>query len=71
MTTAAGASTTSIDEPHAVMVAPTTCCCGHSYTEYGGESGDRYLISVWQLCAECATGGKGCCPTHRVQVQRT
>jgi len=47
-----------------------TCCCGHLYLERGGESSDRCPIGARQLCAECATDGKGRCPTHSVRVKR-
>jgi hypothetical protein len=54
----------------AVMTDPDTCCCGHPYTERAGESSDRCPVGARQLCAECATDGKGRCPTHRVPVKR-
>jgi len=43
--------------------------CGHPYTECGGESSERRPVGARQLCAECATGEKGRCPTYRVPVE--
>jgi hypothetical protein len=45
-----------------------TCCCGHLYTLRGGDSDDRCPIGARQLSAECATDGRGRCPTHGVRV---
>lgn len=51
------------------MPIEQTCCCGHLYVTRGGESGERCPIGARQLCAECATDGRGRCPTHGVRVK--
>ena len=52
------------------MPTPETCCCGHRYVLRGGESSERCPIGARPLCSECATDGRGRCPTHRVRVTR-
>ncbi len=56
-------------ELEAAVTDLDTCCCGHPYTERGGESDRRCPVGARQLCAECANDGKGRCPTHRVLVK--
>jgi hypothetical protein len=51
------------------MALDQTCCCGHLYVTRGGESGERCPIGARQLCVECATDGRGRCPTHGVRVK--
>jgi len=55
----------------AVMAKPDECCCGYLYTGRGGASSNGCPVGARQLCAECATEGRGRCPTHRVPVKRT
>jgi len=47
-----------------------TCCCGHRYSEPGYERSSHYCpVGKRPLGQECATNGKGRCPSHKVPVR--
>jgi hypothetical protein len=48
---------------------PERCCCGKRYSSSGGESSEYCPAGARNLCAECASDGKGRCPTHNVPTR--